>query len=89
MYVCHIKTRELSFVQNLAKEGIFEILATEVVDWKIIIVCIYRSPSSSRESFLELLEETLNNIQIRRRALVLCGDWNINLKCYVHVVLLI
>jgi hypothetical protein len=60
-----IKTRELTFIQNLAREGVFEISATEIVDWKIIIVCIYRSPSSSRESFLQLLEETLNNIKKR------------------------
>jgi hypothetical protein len=52
MFVRHdIKAKELSFVQNLAREGVFEISATEVVDWKIIIVCICRSPSSSRESF--------------------------------------
>jgi hypothetical protein len=48
-----IKTRELSFVQNLAREGVFEMSATEVMDWKIIIIYIYRSPSSSRESFFE------------------------------------
>jgi hypothetical protein len=69
-----IKTRELSFVQNLAREGVSEISATELVDWKIIIVCIYRSFSSSRESFLELLEETLNNIKKGKRFLVLGGD---------------
>jgi hypothetical protein len=58
----YIKTRELSFLKNLMREGVFDFLATEVVDWKIIIVYT-DPPSSRRESSLELLEETLNNIK--------------------------
>jgi hypothetical protein len=40
-----------------SREGVFVISAIEVVDWKIIIVCIYRSLSSSRESFLSYLRK--------------------------------
>jgi exonuclease III len=73
-----IKTKELTFVHNLTRKSIFEYSAIEIVDWKIITIRIYRPPSSSRECFLQLLKETLNNIQKERHFLVLCGDWNIN-----------
>ena len=74
-----LKSRELTFVKSLARKSVFEMSAIEVVDLKIIVVCIYRSPNSSKEIFLELLEETLNKVKIKGRLLVLCGDWNINL----------
>jgi exonuclease III len=74
-----LKTRELPFVKNLARESVFKISAIEGVNLKIVVICIYRSPNSSKEIFLELLEETLNKVQIKGRLLVLCGDWNINL----------
>jgi hypothetical protein len=69
-----LKTRELPFVNNLGRESVFEISAIEVVDLKIIVVCIYRPPNSNKEVFLELLEETLNKVQKKGRLLVLCGD---------------
>jgi exonuclease III len=74
-----LKTRELPFVNNLARESVFEISAIEVVDLKIIVVCIYRSPNSNKEIFFELLEETLNKVKKKGHLLVLCEDWNINL----------
>jgi exonuclease III len=64
---------------NLGREKVFEISAIELVDFKIIVVCIYRSPNSNVANFLELLEETVNKVLLRGRFLVLCGDWNINL----------
>jgi hypothetical protein len=45
----------------------------------ILVVCIYRSPNSSKEIFFELLEETLNKVQIKGLLLVICGDWKLNL----------
>jgi hypothetical protein len=36
-----LKTRELLLVNNLTREGVFEIPAIEVVNLKIILVCMY------------------------------------------------
>jgi hypothetical protein len=61
-----LKTRELTFLTNLGREKVFEISAIELVDFKIIVVCIYiyiyRSPNSNVDNFLELLEETVNKV---------------------------
>jgi hypothetical protein len=69
-----LKTRELTFLTNLGREKVFEISAIELVDFKIIVVCTYRSPNSNVDNFLELLEETVNKVLLRGRFLVLCGD---------------
>jgi hypothetical protein len=41
------------------------------------VVFIYRSPMSSAETFLELLEVTINKISKKGCFLVLCGDINL------------
>jgi exonuclease III len=73
-----LKTRVLTFLMNLSMQKIFEISAIELLDFKIIIVCIYRSLNSNVHNFLELLKETVNKVLLRGRFLVLCGDPNIN-----------
>jgi hypothetical protein len=50
------KLRELPNITNLGKDRVFEISAIELVDLKIIVLCIYGSPMSNAETFLELLE---------------------------------
>jgi uncharacterized protein YcbK (DUF882 family) len=49
------KLRELPNITNLGKDKVFDISAIELVNLKIIVVCIYRSPMSNAETFLELL----------------------------------
>jgi exonuclease III len=57
----------------------FEISAIELVDFKIAVNCIYRSPHSDVKKFLENLEEIINKVSKKGIYLVMCGDWNINL----------
>jgi hypothetical protein len=57
-----LKTSEFTFLRNLRREKVFEISAVGLVDFKIMIVCIYRSLNSNVEIFLQLLDEALNKI---------------------------
>jgi hypothetical protein len=59
--------------------AVSEISAIELVDFKITVVCIYISPNSNEEIFLEFVDEAVNMLLKRGRFSVLCGDWNINL----------
>jgi exonuclease III len=43
------------------------------------LVCIYRSPHSDVGIFLEKLETVVDRIHKKRKKLIICGDWNINL----------
>jgi hypothetical protein len=74
-----VKTSEPTFLWNLGREKVFEISGIELADFKIMIVCIYRSLNSNVEILLHLLDEALNKMLKRGHFLVICGDWNINL----------
>jgi hypothetical protein len=43
------------------------------------VVCIYRAPTGTYEDFLDKLEKVICSVQVKRKRLILCGDWNVNL----------
>ena len=63
------------------EEGIFESIFIEIkTQAKALIVGnIYRSPSGSVPSFLQILDEVLEIIQLHSCELVIMGDFNLNL----------
>jgi hypothetical protein len=52
--------------------------AVEILDYKLIIVCVCRSPDGDFSTFLRSLESVTQKVQARNKRLILCGDWNIN-----------
>ena len=44
----------------------------------MILCCVYRSPSTKPNNFLNLLEKTLNLLYQQTALLIICGDLNIN-----------
>jgi exonuclease III len=69
--------RDINRIKDLGRDKEFK--ATELVDLRIVLICIYRSPQSDVNTFLEKLEVLINMVQKRGKYLVLCGDWNIDL----------
>jgi hypothetical protein len=39
-----LNTREVSYVRSLGSENVFEMTEVQLMDFKLIVVCIYRSP---------------------------------------------
>jgi hypothetical protein len=74
-----INVRGVTFLKNLRRDKELEISATELVDFKIIVICIYRSPDSDVKIFLGILDDIISKIIKKGRFLVICGDLNINL----------
>jgi hypothetical protein len=62
----------------VGSENDFEMTKVELVDFKFILVCIYRSPHSDFYTFLNKLEIVICKVQVKGMKLILCGDWNIN-----------
>jgi len=56
----------------------FEMTAVEIVDYKFIILCVYRSPDGDFSTFLRSLESVVQKVQARNKRLILCSHWNIN-----------
>lgn len=56
----------------------FECCGIELTRLKIIIVCIYRTPSSNIYNFFRNLHTLLLNLTKKKKKVVICGDWNID-----------
>jgi hypothetical protein len=54
-----LKTRGPIILKNLGREKAFEISPIELADFKIIIVCTYRSTNGNEEIFLEFSDEAV------------------------------
>lgn len=67
---------------NLSEEKIFECSAIELKLYNIIILCIYRSPSSCFNNFLNRLEKMLIRINLENtykpKSIIISGDLNLN-----------
>ena len=62
----------------MSKEKDFKMTAVEILDYKLIIVCVCRLPDGDFSTFLRSLESVIQKVQARNKQLFLCGDWNIN-----------
>jgi len=74
----HMQTKEINYLKGISKEKDFEMTAVEILDYKLLIVCEYRSPDGDFSTFLKSLESVIQKVQARNKRLILCGDWNIN-----------
>jgi hypothetical protein len=50
----------------------------ELWNYKIVLECIYRSRDGGFHIFLKYLKTVIQEMQLKRARLILCGDWNIN-----------
>lgn len=80
---CILINKEIDFLKIDITQAIdytFECCAIELPQYKVIIVCIYRTPTSNTEIFLRQLQSLLHMLSRKRnKRIILCGDWNIDL----------
>uniref|UniRef100_A0A1Y1LAR2 Reverse transcriptase domain-containing protein n=1 Tax=Photinus pyralis TaxID=7054 RepID=A0A1Y1LAR2_PHOPY len=69
--------KELKFCHIPCFEKDFEYVAAQY--GKLIVVCVYRSPSGNINLFFECLYSLLDSIICLNSDVILCGDFNINL----------
>lgn len=73
--------KELAYVQKYAVNKTFECCGVEIVSNKLIIICLYRTPISDPNIFLDRLDCLLNEVFHKHRYkinIVIAGDLNIN-----------
>lgn len=82
--VCILLKRGLRFqcmdkINKLAITNLFECCGIEIPNHSLIIICLYRTPSSNVDYFLEMLQIMLYYLSRRsNKKIVLVGDLNIN-----------
>lgn len=71
--------QEVTGIQEFAQDMIFECCGIKLIDYNILLLCIYRTPDSNVTSFLSALDEILHKyIKNSKSKIVLAGDLNIN-----------
>jgi hypothetical protein len=77
MYLCKKKgiiTREVNYLQNMSEEKNFEMAVIELVEYNITVVCIYRAPDGNCREFISKLDLVIQQLSMKGRQLILCGD---------------
>jgi hypothetical protein len=78
----NLKCKLLPAVNKVSVAKIIECCGIELVEHKIILICIYRPPRYSKEDiymFFSKFEQILKNHCFTKHKVVICGDFNIDL----------
>lgn len=73
--------RELSEIKSYATQKTFEVCGIEIPLHRLLVVCIYRTPTSDPNVFLSKLDMLMHNLSkkhTQNTKIVLTGDFNIN-----------
>ena len=73
-----LHTKDVDYLKELGSENTSELSAVELIDFNLILVCIYRSPGGNFYEFLHKLESVICKVQSRGKRVFVCGDWNNN-----------
>ncbi|XP_028166266.1 uncharacterized protein LOC114357040 [Ostrinia furnacalis] len=74
--------KELQITKDLASQSSFECCGIEIINLKLIIICIYRVPNFGNVNvFYDKLTMLLHSIVKKNsnKKIVICGDWNIDM----------
>ena len=63
---------------EIGEEKYFELSVNELVQYAIIVICIYRSPDGRLDTYFKTSELVIQKVTGKHKTLILCGDWNIN-----------
>lgn len=78
-----LQYKELKTISRFSLTGVFECCAIELIDYKIVIVCIYRVPNSSNFNTciekLHMILRELSNKPFLNSNIVIAGDFNIDI----------
>ena len=72
-----LQSKERKDVVGLSVERVVELSCVELESY--IIVCVYRPPSGDFGAFESTMEDALRKINNKRKYIVVCGDFNVNL----------
>lgn len=69
---------DLVWIKNLTTESDCEIVGVEVLNPRIFICSVYRSPGRNHETLLSTLDLVCQELAKNNKPIVICGDININ-----------
>lgn len=75
-----LKYRRLSILDNMSISNVFECCGVEIVNCNVIVIVVYRVPSSDFNQFLDAVCGVLESVCDDNKNVVVGGDFNINLS---------
>ena len=72
-----LQAKPLAIFENISIEENFEASMVEVIQFKIAIICIYRTPSSNHQNLVENVDSVLKEL-LNIKKVIIVGDINVN-----------
>lgn len=74
-----LRYKVLENIKKMSVKCLMECCAIELIDYNMIIICMYRVPGTCLDTFHEGLENVLYTAcMLKNRKVVICGDFNID-----------
>lgn len=74
-----LRFKHIEKINNLAITDAFECCGIEIMNYNLIVVCLYRTPTSNIDYFFKMLQIILHSLSSRKnKKIVIVGDLNIN-----------
>ncbi|MDR3131873.1 MAG: hypothetical protein LBU02_02135 [Rickettsiales bacterium] len=85
----NLEAKSCNLFENLKQEEHFEANIIELTQINTIIMCVYRTPNSNINIFIETLDSIISNLKSRGKSIIILGDLNIDfMGSYVNLRLL-
>lgn len=78
LHTDNMQIKDLPFLKDLAEELTFECCGLDITEYKMILVCIYRTPTSNVRTFFNKIHILLDRLKTFKKQIILTGDWNID-----------
>lgn len=79
----NLQFRELEHLKSKSVESVIECSAVEIINAKIIIICIYHPPRADFNIFINTLEDILLSVTskiMQNHIITVCGDFNLDIQ---------
>jgi exonuclease III len=74
----NLEAKPYNLFENMNQEEHFEASMVELTKFNTIIMCVYRTPNSNINTFIEILDTIINNLINKRKSIIIVGDFNID-----------
>jgi exonuclease III len=74
----NLKAKSCNVFENLKQEGHFEASIIELTQLNTVIMCVYRTPNSNINTFIETLDSIISNLKNKGKSIIIFGDLNID-----------
>jgi hypothetical protein len=73
-----LEAKPYNLFDDLNQEEHFEVSIIELIQCSIIIICVYRTPNSNINIFIETMDTIISKLLNKSKSIIILGDLNID-----------